>query len=177
MPAGEEYRDKRVCWTLAPGPEERSTIESKTCVTCGEELHPQRAEKYDYCTKPDCQRHNARGLKVAAVGVNKASEQFVVLDERTAKEAASGRYKKEPDAVGRVRTKPTRPHTVGTEQVPQVVPRSSRRLSRRPWSIAQERLAFTYRDMGLNPDAIAEKLGISRRLVTQILLGRSTRSR
>ena len=25
-----------------------------TCVTCGVELHPERAEKYDYCTGPDC---------------------------------------------------------------------------------------------------------------------------
>ena len=62
------------------------------CVTCGTPLHPERAEKYDYCTKADCQAKNARGLTIAAVGVNKAADQFVVLDERTQKEMAGGRY-------------------------------------------------------------------------------------
>jgi hypothetical protein len=51
-----------------------------------------------------------------------------------------------------------------------VVPRSSAASSGRQWSKSQENLALTYRDMGLTPDAIAKKLGISRRIVTQILL-------
>jgi hypothetical protein len=62
------------------------------CVTCGTQLHPERAEKYDYCMDADCRAKNARALTVAAVGVNKASDQFVILDERTEEEMASGRY-------------------------------------------------------------------------------------
>jgi hypothetical protein len=145
------------------------TIETKTCVTCGDELHPERAEKYDYCTKPECRRRNARGLRIAAVGVNKAADQFVVLDDQTEREAATGRYKKQPGTVGPAEVQPRTRDGIGRQAAPQVVPRSSR-ASRRPWTKAQENLALTYREMGLTPDAIAQKLGIGRRLVTQILL-------
>ena len=75
-----------------------------SCVTCGDELHAERAEKYDYCVKPECQERNAKGLEMVAVGVNKAADQFVLLDERTQKEMANGRYKKRPGATGTSRT-------------------------------------------------------------------------
>jgi hypothetical protein len=145
------------------------TNETKNCITCGDELHPERAEKYDYCTKPECRRRNARGLDVVAVGVNKAAEQFVVRNEKTADEAASGRYKKQPGTVGSAGQLPTR-DAVGRRPAPEIVPRSSAGSSGPRWSKAQENLALTYRDMGLAPDAIAKKLGISPRLVTQMLL-------
>jgi hypothetical protein len=144
------------------------TIDIKRCVTCGDQLHRERAKKYDYCTKPDCRRRNARGLRMAAVGVNKAADQFVVLDDDTKREAASGRYKKQPDAGGSVRARPR--SREGRASAPQVVPRSSATSGRTTWTRAQERLAITYRDMGLAPDAIAKKIGVSPRLVTQILL-------
>jgi hypothetical protein len=70
------------------------------CVTCGAELHPERAEKYDYCTKPDCVKSNSKGLPMVAVGVNKAADQYVVLNERTEREMTTGRYKKRPEAPG-----------------------------------------------------------------------------
>ena len=64
----------------------------RTCVTCGAELHPERAKKYDYCMSPECQRKNLKGLTMVAVGVNKAAEQYLLLDEDTQAELASGRY-------------------------------------------------------------------------------------
>jgi hypothetical protein len=155
--------------------DEEGTIETKYCITCGDELHPERARKYGYCTKPECRGRNARGLRVAAVGVNKAADQFVVLNEETEREAASGRYKKQPGAVGPA-PMPPRPATAAHRKpAPEVVPHSARR-TRPAWSEAQERLAITYRDMGLTPEAIGNKLGIGRRLVTQILL-RAPRAR
>src|SRR5579863_9701067 len=62
------------------------------CVTCGSELNPERAEKYDYCMAPDCQEKNLKGLTMVAIGVNKAAEQYLVLDEDTRDELASGKY-------------------------------------------------------------------------------------
>jgi hypothetical protein len=53
------------------------------CVTCGCELHPERALKYNYCMARECQDKNAKGLTMVAVGVNKAAEQYLILDERT----------------------------------------------------------------------------------------------
>ena len=141
-----------------------------TCVTCGDELHPDRAEKYDYCTKRECRQQNAKALPIVAVGVNKAADQFVVLDERTEREMASGRYKKVPEtpASTRRRARPQRVQTPDWE--PTLVPRSSARPARPRWSDAQENLALTYRALGMKPDEIAKKLGVSSYLVTQILL-------
>ena len=63
-----------------------------TCVTCGAELHPERAKKYDYCMAPDCQAKNLKGLTMVAVGVNKSAEQYLLLDEDTKTELAEGKY-------------------------------------------------------------------------------------
>jgi hypothetical protein len=64
----------------------------RTCVTCGAELHPERAKKYDYCMSPECQEKNLKGLTMVAVGVNKAAEQYLLLDDDTKAELASGKY-------------------------------------------------------------------------------------
>ena len=143
------------------------------CSICGDELHPERAEKYDYCTKRSCRERAAKALRIASVGVNKAADQFVVLDEHTEREMAKGRFKKEPEASGSARTRPRTPtHT--PQPAPELVPRSSARPSRPRWSGAQERLALTYRAMGMNPEQIAKKLGVTPYLVTQILLAASS---
>jgi len=136
------------------------------CVTCGEELHPERAEKYDYCTKPECVKLNSKGLPMVAVGVNKAADQYVVLNERTEQEMAKGRYKRRPEVQGSVRTPSgTRPaRKAKPAALP--TPRSSAGASRPRWSQAQENLAIIYRAMGMKPDEIAKKLGVSRYLAT-----------
>ena len=148
-----------------------------TCTICGDELHPERAEKYDFCTKPACRARGARAIRIASVGVNKAADQFVVLDERTEREMAKGRFKKEPEAAGMPRRRPRTPTAHGSASVPEVVPTSSVRPSRPHWSPAQERLALTYRAMGMTPEQIANKLGVSPYLVTQILLKASAQGR
>lgn len=148
-----------------------------TCVTCGDELHPERAERYDYCTKPGCRARNASPRPIASVGVNKASDQFVVLDERTREEMASGRFKRQPEArTPSPRRSPARPRRE-PGSAPVLVPRSSGRASRPRWSEAQENLALTYRAMGMNPEQIAKKLGVSQYLVTQILLAAAGKGR
>jgi hypothetical protein len=62
------------------------------CITCGDELHPERAKKYDYCMKPECQAKNLKGLTMVAVGVNKSAEQYLLLDEDTKTDLARGKY-------------------------------------------------------------------------------------
>src|SRR2546430_7741797 len=63
------------------------------CITCGTELHPERAQKYNYCMAPECQEKNAKGLTMVAVGMNKAAEEFMIPDEGTAEDLASGKYR------------------------------------------------------------------------------------
>jgi hypothetical protein len=95
------------------------------CVSCGDDLHPERAEKYDYCMKPECQAKNLKGLTMVAVGVNKSAEQYLLLDEDTKAELAQGKYhdqrrgtfgQPEP-APGQPRTaRPAAPAQTGTAQ-------------------------------------------------------------
>lgn len=148
-----------------------------TCVTCGDELHPERAERYDHCTKRTCRQANARELPIVAIGVNKASDQFTILDERTRDEAASGRFKREPDAAGSKTRRTGVAATRGSAEVRELVPHSSVRPSRPRWSPAQEHLALIYRAMGMNRDQIASRLGVSSYLVSQILAEASARGR
>src|SRR5262249_60199740 len=63
------------------------------CITCGTDLHPERAQKYNYCLAPECQQKNAKGLTMVAIGMNKAADEFLILDDRTREELASGKYR------------------------------------------------------------------------------------
>jgi hypothetical protein len=130
------------------------------CVTCGSELHPERAAKYDYCTRRDCQRQNARGLEILAVGVNKAADQYEVVDGRTRAETAARADGREPIAPVRA-TRPGR----GT---PHREPHHKR--AGRSWSEPQQDLARIYHDRGMRPDEIARKLGLSTHTVIQMIL-------
>jgi hypothetical protein len=151
------------------------------CVTCGAELHPERAEKYSYCMKPECQEKNAKGLTMVAIGVNKSAEQYLILDDSTREELASGKYHDQrrgsfgPQAQRSPAASPAglagapRPVRAGAPAV--------RAAPRRPWSRRQEKLALLYNEQGLRPDEIAQKLGVSRYLVTQIILAVKNRGK
>jgi hypothetical protein len=156
------------------------------CVTCGTELHPERAAKYNYCMSSDCQEKNARGLTMVAVGVNKAAEQYLILDEQTKADLASGKYRDQRrGSFGTSLASPGN-HRDTPASASQSQPQSSqpeprrrrqpenrpgrRTAQRRPWSLRQQKLALLYNEQGLRPDEIARKLGLSTYLVTQIIL-------
>jgi hypothetical protein len=151
------------------------------CITCGAELHPERARKYDYCMSRDCQEKNARGLTMVAVGVNKSAEQYFILDEQTEAELASGKYHDQrrgsfgtsattPPSSGPRRAKPSRQARGTTRPAPHAA-------ARKQWTGRQERLALLYNEQGLPPARIAEKLGLSSYLVTQIILSSRNRGK
>ncbi len=171
----------------------------KTCITCGDELHPERAEKYNYCMKPECQAKNLKGLTMVAVGVNKSAEQYLLLDEDTRAELAQGKYhdqrrgtfgQPEPAPGPPGTARPAQPGTArpgpagtGTGQpgtARGVKPAGTKpgparttpapRQPRLPGTASQRRLAVLYNQQGLRPDEIAGKLGLSRYDVTQIIL-------
>ena len=150
-----------------------------TCVTCGRELHPERAKKYDYCISRECQEKNAKPLTMVAVGVNKAAEQYMILDEHTREELASGKFHDQ-----RRGSFGTSPASAPSAQAPapraagKARPRPAARTpARPPWSRSQEKLALLYNEQGLRPDEIAAKLGLSRYVVTQIILGARSRGK
>jgi hypothetical protein len=166
------------------------------CVTCGSELHPERAEKYDYCMAPDCQEKNLKGLTMVAIGVNKAAEQYLVLDEQTRDELASGKYHDPRRGSFGTSVAPATPATspdspaypaAAAATIPAASSAAARRPSprrpaspvapRRPWSKSQERLAVLYNEQGRRPEEIAQKLGLSTYTVTQIILGSRNRGK
>ncbi len=163
-----------------------------TCVTCGTELHPERAKKYNYCMSPECQAKNLKGLTMVAVGVNKSAEQYLLLDDETKAELADGKYHDQRRGTfGRAAPAPA-PATPITETAKpagetagpaaaqpapaQPAPARARPAAprpaapRQPGTPSQRRLAALYNQQGLRPDEIARKLGLTRYEVTQIIL-------
>jgi hypothetical protein len=158
------------------------------CITCGAPLHPERARKYDYCMAPQCQEKNAKGLTMVAVGMNKAAEEFLILDESTRANLASGKYRDQRrTSFGTSRAAPATPvpqhqparHQPAQRQPAQHQPARPRpsRIPARPWTAKQERLALLYNEQGLRPGDIAHKLGVSSYLVTQIIVAAKNRGK
>jgi hypothetical protein len=151
------------------------------CITCGTTLHPERAQKYNYCMARECQEKNAKGLTMVAVGMNKAADEIMILDESTREDLASGKYRDqrrgsfgtsvpEPGA-------PAAPRAAVPAGLParRVQPRPPRQAAeaapvRRPWTARQEKLARIYNEQGLRPAEIADRLGVSTYMATQIIL-------
>jgi hypothetical protein len=142
---------------------------------------------------PECQEKNAKGLTMVAVGVNKSAEQYLILDQDTREELASGKYHDQR----RGSFGPPAPRSPGGAAAGQAeaparaagVAQPARRPSRpahrpaarpaprQPWTPSQQRLALLYNEQGIRPDEIAQKLGLSRYLVTQIILAARNRGK
>jgi cell pole-organizing protein PopZ len=149
------------------------------CVTCGTRLHPERAEKYDYCTKADCQAKNARSMTIAAVGVNKAADQYVILDERTQREMAGGRYQDPRRATSNSHAQP-RPRGRGSSQKA-ATPTGVIHGSEQPaesWTEAQQNLALALHMTGKKTlDEIAERLKLRPDTVAKMIVAAKRRWR
>jgi hypothetical protein len=160
------------------------------CITCGSELHPERAEKYNYCMAPECQEKNLKDLTMVAIGVNKSAEQYLLLDDQTKDELARGKFADQrrglfgtsvPSASSTPAEADGAATRTGSAQTARR--RQSRRrpaapgAPRRPWTKSQEKLALLYNEQGRRPEEIASKLGLSTYAVTQIILGSKNRGK
>ena len=149
------------------------------CITCGTELHPERAQKYNYCLARECQEKNAKGLTMVAVGMNKGAEEFMILDEGTAEDLASGKYRDRRRDTSAAAAMP--PAAAAAAPAGRPIRRTQPRPApdpapvRRPWTPRQERLALLYNQQGLRPAEIAAKLGVSTYTATQIILAAKNR--
>jgi hypothetical protein len=119
-----------------------------------------------------------------ALGMNKAADEYLILDERTQEDMASGKYRDQrrglfgpaaPRASGPA--EPGTPAPVSGRPAHRRSPRRQPAAERRPWTASQERLALLYNEQGLRPDEIAAKLGVTRHLATQIILAARNRRR
>ena len=148
---------------------------------------------------PECQEKNLKGLTMVAVGVNKSAEQYLLLDEETKDELARGKYHDQrrgsfgtstpsspadrpTPAAGADRPAPAagadRPARRAQPAQPRPSqPRPAPRDIPRPWTKSQEKLALLYNEQGRRPEEIAQKLGLSTYLVTQIILSSRNRGK
>ena len=149
---------------------------------------------------PECQQKNLKSLTMVAVGVNKSAEQYLLLDEETKDELARGKYRDQrrgsfgtstssapPRSQARVkapaeparRARPAQPRPAQPRpaQPRPAQPRPAPRDIPRPWTKSQEKLALLYNEQGRRPDEIAQKLGLSTYLVTQIILSSRNRGK
>jgi hypothetical protein len=116
---------------------------------------------------------------MVAIGMNKAAEEFLILDDRAREELASGKYRDQR----RGSFGPPAPRLdAGISPAPPARserprPRRAPAPARTPWTKSQERLAVLYNEQGLRPAEIAAKLGLSARLVTQIILAAKNRGK
>jgi hypothetical protein len=142
---------------------------------------------------PECQEKNAKGLTMVAVGMNKAAEELMILDEGTAEDLASGKYRDQrrgsfgTSAAGPApRTAPpaggpsARPATTASQPAKAARPAPKRPSpapapAPRPWTARQERLALIYNEQRLRPAEIAQKLGVSPYMASQIILAARNR--
>jgi len=131
---------------------------------------------------PDCQEKNAKGLTMVAIGMNKAAEEYLILDEQTRDDLASGKYRDQrrgtfgPTAPSQATASTGKPQPASAAR-PRTPAPAHRRVRPRPWTPSQERLTKLYNEQGLRPDEIAAKLGVSRHLATQIILAARSRGR
>lgn len=115
---------------------------------------------------------------MVSVGVNKAADQFQILDDRTKEELAEGKHHDPRRAAygKRPSQPPSSPAADGAERTARKPPAAApRRAQRRAWTASQERLALLYNERGLSPDEIAAKLGLSRYAATQAVLAARSR--
>jgi hypothetical protein len=133
---------------------------------------------------PECQEKNAKGLTMVAIGMNKAADEYLILDEQTREDLASGKYRDQRRGLfGPLAPAPGPPGAVQPPPVRAAKPRTPAPAQRRvrpqprPWTPSQERLAKLYNEQGLRPDEIAAKLGVSRHLATQIILAARNRGK
>jgi hypothetical protein len=129
---------------------------------------------------PKCQEINAKGLTMVAIGQNKAAEEFLILDDQAREELANGKYRDQRRGT----FGPTAPRPDGgADRAPARRTRPRPRThwtpppTRTPWTKSQERLARLYNEQGLRPAEIAATLGVSERLVVQIILAAKNRGK
>ncbi|HEY7361927.1 MAG TPA: hypothetical protein VH642_14005 [Streptosporangiaceae bacterium] len=137
---------------------------------------------------PECQEKNAKGLTMVAVGMNKAAEELMILDERTREDLAGGKYRDQRrGSFGTSAAGPgprPAPRATGPAGRPAAAakPRPKRPSpapapAPRPWTPRQEKLALIYNEQGLRPAEIAQKLGVSRYMASQIILAARNRAK
>jgi hypothetical protein len=120
--------------------------------------------------------------------MNKAAEELMILDEGTAEDLASGKYRDQRRGSFGTSAPGTGPRTTARASGPPAQPAGDAKPrpkrpspppapAPRPWTPRQERLARIYNEQGLRPAEIAQKLGVSPYMASQIILAARNRAK
>ena len=116
---------------------------------------------------------------MVAIGVNKSADQYLILDDRTQGEMASGKF--HDQRRGSFGTSAPSPASSGSQPARRRRPAKQSPTpaapARRQWTPSQEKLAVLYNAQGMRPEEIAAKLGLSVYTVTQIILTSKNRGK
>jgi hypothetical protein len=88
------------------GADRRNGGQELNCVTCGDQILPERAELgFKYCTRRKCVYENREGLTVVEIGQHKTNAEYVILGgasgEQALKDVREGKYRRDPVVVKR----------------------------------------------------------------------------
>jgi hypothetical protein len=88
------------------GPHRQNGGQELNCVTCGDQILPERAELgFKYCTRRKCVHENREGLTVLEIGQHKTNAEYVILGgasgEQALKDMREGKYRRDPVVVKR----------------------------------------------------------------------------
>src|SRR4029453_2941506 len=90
---------------------------------------------------------------IPAVAVNKAADQYLVLDERTREDLAAGRYQDARKSASVTDGRPRERTSAPKATVPRRRPAARKPAVKRPaWTRPQEDLAAIYSSQGMRPD-------------------------
>ena len=140
------------------------------CVTCGDEILPERAELgFSYCTKTACVRENREPTTVVEIAQHKSNPEYVILKgqrgQQALKDMREGKYRRDPVVVKREARK------AGFD-----VPRTTF-AKRKTETYDPNRVKFVQalRDQGYRVDEIVEKgayMNLTRSEVVRYMSGR-----
>jgi hypothetical protein len=122
------------------------------CIGWGGALHPARAARYAYCTRQECQREHAVGVRVIEIGVNKSNPVLMAASAATEKAVAAGELKDQRRSSFGPRASRTQAQPVRVSRTP------PRRVPVLPGTPAQQRLVRLWRQQGLTPQQIHGRL-------------------
>jgi hypothetical protein len=144
------------------------------CVTCGDEILPERSELgFVYCTKSGCVRENRQGLTVVEIAQHKSNPEYVILDGRQGQQALKdmrdGKYRRDPVVVKREARNAGFDVPKGTFRKPKTETYDSNRV----------KFVQALRDQGYRVDEIVAKgayMNLTRSEVIRYMSGRQTGS-
>ena len=154
---------------MAPECQEKN-LKGLTLVAVGVNKSAEQYMLLDEETRDELARGKYHDQRRASFGTSVASPPGPTVPPQPASPAQPGSPASATATLPPARRdRPAQPRQAASRPT-QARPTQARPAPRRPWSKSQEKLALLYNEQGRRPEEIADKLGLSTYLVSQIIL-------